>query len=222
MLIFGQIKGSGRLFQSGIGSWTRITDISNESDMDLPAELREIEQLLREARPALTELELDEIKQGTKVSAARRSNKALAKKKGSSMKPKLTLIAVLALGILVGGTAATSAFAASAGSAQYAPEEEESHFCEESGGVETANGCEHEEEEVCDESSSGSDYGSGEASGSGSENCQHAEPVEEGTTPSGKLPYTGFPVAPALLVGLGLLGAGVAMRRHLHSGSDFA
>jgi hypothetical protein len=217
MLIFGQIKGSGRLFQSGIGSWARITDISNESDTDLPAELREIEQLLREARPALTGLELDEIKQGTKVSAARRSNKALAKKKGSSMKPRLTLIAVLALGILIGGTAATSAFAASAGSAQYAPEEEESHFCtEEEGGGTSGSGCEHEEERTCEES------GSGEAGGSEPENCLHPEPVEEGTTPSGKLPFTGFPVAPALLVGLGLLGAGVAMRRRLHSGGGFA
>jgi hypothetical protein len=219
MLIFGQIKGSGRLSQSGIGNEARITDISNESDTDLPAGLREVEQLLRDARPALTGLELDEIKQRTKGSAARRSNKALAKKKGSSMKLKLTLIAVLALGVFAGGTTATTALAASAGSAQYAPEEEESHFCTEEGGSSgSESGCEHEEEQVCEESGSGS----AEAGSSGSESCAHESAAEEGTTPSGKLPFTGFPVAPALLVGIGLLGAGVAMRLRLRSGSDFA
>ncbi len=137
------------------------------------------------------------------------------------MKPKLSLIAVLALGLLIGGSLATSAFAASAGSAQYAPEEEERFCTEEEGGSGSGSGgsesgCEHEEEEVCEESGSGSGSGS-EESGSGSgENC--APPPQ----PPSNLPYTGFPVVPALLVGLGLLGTGVAMRRRLGSGGGFA
>lgn len=132
------------------------------------------------------------------------------------MNSRLTLIAILAMGMLMGGTTAALA-ADSAGSAQYAPEEEERHFCEESGGVEGANGCEH----PCEESSSGS----AGSTGSAGENCEHqeTEPQEaEGTTSEGKLPFTGFPVAPALIVGIGLLGAGVAMRLRLRSGGGLA
>jgi len=149
--------------------------------------------------------------------------------KGSPMKPRLTLIVVLALGLLVGGTVATSAFAASAGSAQYAPEEEEEHFCTEeeggsgsgSGSGGSESGCEHEEERehVCEENESGNGSGSGSGSeeSSSGENCEHPAPE-----PPQNLPYTGFPVVPALLVGLGLLGTGVAMRRRLGSGGGFA
>lgn len=135
------------------------------------------------------------------------------------MKPRLVLIAALALGVLACGTTASPVFAASAGSAQYAPEEEEQHFCEESGGVETENGCEHPQEEEreysCAEAESGSG-GSEAGSGSG-ENCAHPAPQ-----PPTHLPYTGFPVAPALLVGVGLLGAGLMMRRRLGSGGGLA
>jgi hypothetical protein len=152
----------------------------------------------------------------------RKPNKAFASKEGSKMKPKFTLIAVLALGVLVCGTTASPVFAASAGSAQYAPEEEEQHFCEESGEVETENGCEppyeEEQEHVCEEgesSSGGSESGSGSSVG---ENCEHPAPPQ----PPTHLPYTGFPVAPALLVGVGLLGAGLMMRRRLGSGGGFA
>lgn len=142
------------------------------------------------------------------------------------MKPRLALIAVLALGVLVCGSTATPAFAASAGSAQYAPEEEESHFCEESGGVETANGCVHEEERppepapapepepTCEENESGSGSNSSSSESGSDERCKHAAPTH--------LPYTGFPVAPALLVGVGLLGSGILLRRRLHSGGGFA
>jgi hypothetical protein len=36
----------------------------------------------------------------------------------------------------------------------------------------------------------------------------------------GSLPFTGYLAVPVLLVGLGLLGAGVAMRLRLRSGED--
>jgi hypothetical protein len=40
------------------------------------------------------------------------------------------------------------------------------------------------------------------------------------STSSGSLPFTGFLAIPVLIVGVGLLGAGVAMRLRLRSGND--
>ncbi|HSK50903.1 MAG TPA: hypothetical protein VK889_10485 [Solirubrobacterales bacterium] len=135
------------------------------------------------------------------------------------MKPRLALIVVLALGVLVGGTAATPAFAASAGNAQYAPDEETS-LCVENGGVEGANGCEY----PCVEA----DGSPGDTSASSpGQPCEHQEaqsspPPPAPPAPPAELPYTGFPVVPALLVGLGLLGLGMTMRLRMRSGSGLA
>lgn len=141
------------------------------------------------------------------------------------MKSKLTLIAVLALGLLAfAGTATSFAADGSAGSAQYAPEEENS-LCTENGGVEGANGCEY----PCVEA----DGSEGEIGASSpGEPCEHQEtetqesesqaPAPAPPAPPTALPYTGFPVVPALLVGLGLLGLGVTMRLRLRSGSGLA
>jgi hypothetical protein len=214
----------------------RINDISKESDNQIPAELREVEQRLREDRPALTAPELEGIKaRAKKKSATGSSNKLLGKQKGTLMKSRLALLTILTLGVFMLGTGATvavsSAASGSAGSAQYEPDEHE--FCEETGGSEGAGaeGCDH----PCEESGSGSagesgdgcdhpceENGSGSAGESGSgeaKGCIHPEP-EEST--GGTLPYTGFPVVPALLVGLGLLGGGVAMRVRMRSGGNLA
>jgi hypothetical protein len=149
------------------------------------------------------------------------------------MKSRLALLTMLTLGVFMLGTGATvavsSAASGSAGSAQYEPEEHE--FCEETGGSESGSGCDH----PCEESESGSGSGSGngcdhpcEESGSGSaeesgsgeaKGCIHPEPEESA---GGTLPYTGFPVVPALIVGLGLLGGGVAMRMRMRSGANLA
>jgi hypothetical protein len=195
----------------------RINDIGKESDNQIPTELREVEQRLREDRPALSAPELEGIKaRAKKKSAARSSNKLLGKQKGTLMKSRLALLTILTLGVFMLGTGATvavsSAASGSAGSAQYEPDEHE--FCEETGGSESGSGdgCNH----PCEENGAGSagESGSGEAKG-----CIHPEPEEPS---GGTLPYTGFPVVPALLVGLALLGGGVAMRVRMRSGGNLA
>jgi hypothetical protein len=147
------------------------------------------------------------------------------------MKSRLTLIAILALGLLMCGSGASLAASGSAGSAQYSPEEE-SHFCEENGGVEGAGGCEYpcvEEDgstgEV-GESSPGQPCEHQEAQAEQSESQESETPAPapappESGTGSGSLPYTGFPTVPVLIVGLGLLGGGVAMRMRLRSSNRF-
>lgn len=60
----------------------RINDIGKESDSRVPAELREVEQRLRDDRPALSASEIEEIKARTKKkSATRSSNKLLASRR---------------------------------------------------------------------------------------------------------------------------------------------
>lgn len=128
------------------------------------------------------------------------------------MKSRVALVAVLALGVLMSGTGASlavSGFAntGSAGSAQYPQNHKHNN-----NHVKAAN----DGGKKCTEGSSGTS-----GSSSGSENCAEnevagveAQAVEQTavTGSSSSLPFTGFAAIPVLLVGLGLLGAGAAMR----------
>jgi hypothetical protein len=200
----------------------------NESDKGIPAELREVERRLREDRPALSALELDEIKVRTLDSAPRPATMGSAKKKGRAMKSRLTVVMVLALGLLMCGSGA--AFAASgssgsgsAGSAQYPEENEKNSVCEEESGAGgySGPGCEHS----CAEIEAGA-----EATAEEQERCAETPPPSSSSTPpppappaqpapssGGSLPYTGFPTAAVLLLGLGLVGAGAALRMRLRA-----
>ncbi len=216
---------------SGIGTFVRKRDIGNESDKGISAELREIEERLREDRPALSAPELDEIKVRALESAPRSATMRSGNKKGTFMKSRLAVVMVLALGMLMSGTGAAlavsgSSGSGSAGSAQY-PEENENSICGKNGSG--GPGCEHRCEEgangvnsagcshKCDEGTAGS-----EAAAQNNANCN-----EQGTSQAsnggggGSLPYTGFLTIPVLLIGIGLLGAGVAMRLRLRSAERY-
>jgi hypothetical protein len=145
----------------------------------------------------------------------------LTRKKGSFMKSRVALVAVLALGVFMSGTGATlavSGFSGSASSTQYGPIHHKSHHV-----VEAASA----EGEAC---SSGGSGNGGANTGTSGENCVEVAPVETqavqqvaATSESGSsLPFTGFVAIPVLLVGLGLLGAGVAMRMRLRRGDHVA
>jgi hypothetical protein len=173
----------------------------------------------------MTALELDAAKVRVMKSAQKRPG-MFARQKGSFMKSRVALVAVLALGVFMSGTGATlavSGFAdnGSASSAQYPQEEhggKKPHHiveAENSSGSKCANG-------------NGGNSGAG-GNGSG-KNCVEAattssEPpapvaqvetqaVEQvaATGSSSSLPFTGFVAVPVLIIGLGLLAAGVAMR----------
>jgi hypothetical protein len=173
----------------------------------------------------LTALELDAAKVRIMRSAPQRQPGLLALKKGNFMKSRVALVAVLALGVFMSGTGATlavSGFAdnGSASTAQYPgnnQHENKGHHVVEAAHAEGKNGC-------TKGSSGGSNGSNGTSNMSG--NCAEpsattteAVPVETqavqqvAVTGSGSsLPFTGFAAIPVLIVGLGLLGAGVAMR----------
>jgi hypothetical protein len=169
----------------------------------------------------MTALELDAAKVRVMKSAQKQG--MFARKKGSFMKSRVALVAVLALGVFMSGTGATlavSGFAdnGSASSAQY-PQEE-------NGGKKPHHIV--EAEKSSGNECTGNNGGNAGAGGNGSnKNCKESTPAPEpaevqvetqaveqvaATGSSSSLPFTGFLAVPVLLVGLGLLAAGVAMR----------
>jgi hypothetical protein len=191
---------------SGIGRLLRIRHINHDHDNRFPAELHEVEQRLRDNRPALSALQLDAIKLQTMASATRKSQTLFAKKKGTFMKSRVAVVMVLALGVFMSGTGATLAVtglasSSSASSAQY-PKPESAHTL----GTNDGN-------------TSSVKPASTEAV---------VTPVETqavrqvANSSGGSLPFTGFLAIPVLIVGVGLLGAGVAMRLRIRSGNNVA
>jgi hypothetical protein len=138
----------------------------------------------------------------------------LARKKGNFMKSRVALVAVLALGVFMSGTGATLAVSgfANTGSASSAQYPEGSHHGKKGHHVvEAAN--ENGSTTGCT-AGSGSGSGSGDMSGNCAEPTVETQAVEQVAVngSDSSLPFTGFVAIPVLLVGLGLLGAGVLMR----------
>jgi hypothetical protein len=165
----------------------------------------------------LTALELDTAKVRVMKSVAKRPG-MLALKKGSFMKSRVALVAVLALGVFMSGTGASlavSGFAntGSASSAQYpSTEHHKPHHI-----VEAANSSGN----ACAENGSGSGSGSGNGSNCTEPEVEAVEQVAVQSS-SSSLPFTGFLAIPVLIVGLGLLGAGVVMRLRVRRGDHVA
>ena len=215
--VYEHVLGLVRAGQSGIGRLARIRDIGNESDNRTPAELRGVEQRLREQRPALSALELDAVKLRAMASVERRPQTRFSLKKGSFMKSRVALVLVLALGVFMSGTGATLAVSGLAGSgsassAQYPEEHGERSFCESGSGNSASSGSGCNQSHECTETASEAE------NGTGTQHCaQVTRQISSGG--GGSLPFTGFLAIPVLIVGVGLLGAGVAMRLRMRSGN---
>ncbi len=126
------------------------------------------------------------------------------------MKSRVAVLMVLALGVFMSGTGATLAVSGlsssgSASSAQYPEPQQEQQSSntlgnQESGGNEPSH-----------------------ASAAVETSPAETQAVRQvASTNSGSLPFTGFLAIPVLIVGVGLLGAGVAMRLRLRSSNDAA
>jgi hypothetical protein len=206
----------------------RIKDIGNESDNRESGGFRAVERRLRDEKPTLTALELDAIKRQAMGSAARKSTRPTASKKGTFMKSRFALVLVLAFGVILSGSGAALAVSGSSGSgsASSAQYPETCHE-EEAGGKRGKGSC--EPPKTCHEEESAGERASGSCGSEPAKNCHEEEEAKERASGScvqahrqeasggGSLPFTGFLAVPALLVGLGLLGAGVAMRVRMRS-----
>ena len=176
----------------------------------LPADLAEVAEQLRAERPELDPLELDHVK----VLARRRAGSAArtSRKKGTFMRSRIAITAILALGILMSGAGATLAVSSLTGSAathQYGHQDQGGQQGGQSlGGVGGAN-----------EGSGGQPLSgvAGQEEGSGAGGTGGSGDVQAARQASGErsLPFTGFAAIPVLLSGLALLVAGFVLRRRV-------
>ena len=158
------------------------------------ADVDDVVSALRDQRPAPTELELDRIKVRTLASHDRYHGQVKA-----FMRLRLSMALALTLGVLMTGAGAGLAVSGGSGSG--------------SAGIAQYGGDVAGEEEtpgdgqgVLGEEDGGGNEGVGDADAPAQAARQLADDGDS-------LPFTGYAAIPVLLLGIGLLGAGLVMRR---------
>lgn len=179
--------------------------MTHHHEFDDP-ELEPVAARLREARPQLSALELDEAKRRV---MARANNPARTRTtNGGFMKSRLTILAMLVLGMLLSTTGAGLALQGSTDSAavsQYGREEPD-----DDGGV-------LPEQEAGGDEDGGQGGVGGEQDGApGPEDGGGLQPTRqiEAGADGAELPFTGLAAIPLLLGGIALLTTGLVLRRN--------
>jgi len=163
-------------------------------DDELGSELQPIADRLRAERPTLSAMELDVVKQRARAAATRPTTT-----KRGFMRSRLAILLMLVLGLTfstTGAGLAISGFADGGGQAAATQYDDG----DDGGGV-------------LPDSDDGDNGGGGVTPDSDDEaDVQPARQFESATS-GGSLPFTGFAAIPVLLLGLGLLSAGLIVRR---------
>jgi hypothetical protein len=164
------------------------------NDDELGSELQPIADRLRAERPTLSALELDDVKQRARAAATRPTTT-----KRGFMRSRLAILLMLVLGLTFSTTGAGLAISGFAdGDGQAAATQYDTD--DDGGGV-------------LPDSDEGDDNGGGVAPDTSDEaDVQPARQFESAAN-GGSLPFTGFAAIPVLLLGLGLLSAGLIVRR---------
>jgi hypothetical protein len=194
--------------------------------------MNSLEDLLREKRPTLTPMELDQVKQRARAQANRTTD-IYGWKGIRIMRPRLVATSLLVAGMFFTGSGATLAVISdtqSAGIAQYpgsttptettstpaqttAPEQNGQEVLGEkfSGGTpQQTTAPDTSGQKVLDERASGNSPATPPASVQANRQL--------GTSGGGKeLPFTGFAAIPILLIGILMLSTGIALRRSMRS-----
>jgi hypothetical protein len=159
------------------------------------AELVHLAERLRAERTVATPLELDELKQRARRQAAARNYR---KQKGTWMKSRLALTAMIVAGLMLSTTGATLAISGNSGSGNAASQQYDQ--------VEPNNN--EEDAPVL-----GQLQGSGDSTGN-SPASTGTQPVEQVAATGGdsSLPFTGFFTIPLMIAGVALLTIGGALR----------
>ena len=165
------------------------------NDDELGSELQPIADRLRAERPTLSALELDVVKQRARAAATRPTTT-----KRGFMRSRLAILLMLVLGLTFSTTGAGLAISGFAdGNGQAAATQYDND--DDGGGV-------------LPDSDEGDDNGGGGAAPDTDDEAD-VQPARqfESAANGGSLPFTGFAAIPVLLLGLGLLSAGLIVRR---------
>ncbi len=181
-----------------------------------PPELAQVARRLQEERPALSGLELDQIKLQVQRRAARPKNTFLSKQRRTLMKSRMAITSMLVLGVFAGGTGTGLAVSGisdsgSAGTAQYPPGPNDG------GNKPEILGSEEDSGGGGDVDSGGGGDVAGAQEGNGQDAVQATRQVS--VQEEGSLPFTGLAAIPLILLGIGLLASGLVLRRRLPEGS---
>ena len=166
----------------------------NQSERELvDADLMAVAMRLRDEVPKATPLELDRIKLRAKAAHASRGR---ATRRGEWMRSRIAVTMMLVVGFLISGTGAAVAVSGISGAGSAAEHEYP---------TEASQG----QQGVLGESGSGGNEQAGQAAQGAAQPASQVAVSGSG----GGLPFTGFAAIPLLLVGVGLAGAGFALRR---------
>jgi hypothetical protein len=150
----------------------------------LPEDLVQIAQRLERERPAATPLELDRVRSRVRM---RVRGGAIAK--GTVLKTRLAILMMVVLGVLMSGTGAGLAL---------------------SGSSESDSAAQSQYNVSPNQNQGGPVLGTEEASNPGDANAPEQVVA---TTSEDSLPFTGLAAVPILLLGLGLVTAGLVVAR---------
>ena len=165
----------------------------------LPTDVARVAERLEQERPTATPLELDRIQLRAQAQAARQGR---SQAKGSLLKSRVAITAVLMLGLFTGGTGATLAVSGSsdggnASQVQYPRGTGGNNVLGQQQGSNPAN------------PGGGNVLGTSESSPGAAQGSQQVVATQGGSS----LPFTGLAAIPIIILGLALLGAGAMMWR---------
>jgi hypothetical protein len=163
-------------------------------DDELGSELQPIADRLRAERPTLSAMELDVVKQRARAAATRPTTP-----KRGFMRSRLAILLMLVLGLTFSTTGAGLAISGFAdGGGQAAATQYDNG--DDGGGV-------------LPDSDNGDDNGGGGNAADETDEADVQPARQFESTQGGSLPFTGFAAIPVLVLGLGLLSAGLIVRR---------
>ena len=180
-----------------------------QNDRDqTPADFAWVVERLESERPLADSLELDRMKLQARKQAARASR---SRPKGSLLKSRVAITAILMLGLVTGGTGTTLALSdgsSNAAQTQYPTQPRTEVLGEENSGGDTGD-------------RGGQVLGTTEASPRSPGAVQGSQQVVA-TDSDSNLPFTGLAAVPLIVLGLGLIALGATLYRSTRRGHSTA
>ena len=174
-----------------------------------PAELAWVAERLEQERPTASPLELDRMKLQARTRAVRG---ARSQAKGSVLKSRVAITAILMLGLLTGGTGTTLALTGDASQVQYPREVQP----QPQGQSQPQNRSQPQDRVLGTQQQSGERSGPEQVLGTSQSSpgsVQGSQQVAATQSDQGELPFTGLAAVPLIVLGLGLILLGTMLFR---------